>query len=201
MGKELEYKLSVPNEEILKKILLDEEIAALISDTWSETKMKTTYYDTAERRFSANRFTLRQRYEGEESIVCLKTPMKESHARGEWQIKAEKIDDAAIAQLLQLGAPMELVAFYASGPILPVCGAEFLRRHVMLTFPDGSQAEIAGDCGFLHGQSETLAFIELELELYKGESSQMLTLVQHLCDKYDLHEQPMSKYARARTLK
>lgn len=200
MGKELEYKLAVPNEQVLLQILADEEIAAYAA-TWSQTPMKTTYYDTPERRMSAQHITLRQRFEGEESIVCVKIPLKQSHLRGEWQIEAQVPDEAAAAQLVALGAPKELLYFFACEQIVPVCGAEFLRRHVMLTFPDGSRAELAGDCGFLHGQSEKLHFTELELELYRGEKTQMLSLVQRLCEKYALHEEPQSKYARARGLK
>lgn len=201
MGKELEYKLSVPNEETLLRILDDEEICARSEGDWMQTKMKTTYYDTPERRFSSHSYTLRRRLEGDESIVCLKTPSTDAHTRGEWQIKAEKIDEAAIEQLLALGAPMQLLLFYGDGTIAPVCGAEFLRRHVMLTFSDGSKAELAGDCGILHGQSEELSFTELELELYSGDAAQMVAFVRHLCEKYGLHEEPKSKYARARTLK
>ena len=201
MGKELEYKLSVPNEEILLRILNDEEIRALSEDEWMQTRMKTTYYDTPDRRFSSHSYTLRRRLEGDESIVCLKTPSHDAHTRGEWQIKAEAIDDAAIERLIALGAPMQLLLFYGDGTITPVCGAEFLRRHVMLTFADGSQAELAGDCGILHGQSEKLSFTELELELYRGDAAQMIAFVHRLCKKYGLHEEPKSKYARARALK
>ena len=71
----------------------------------------------------------------------------------------------------------------------------------MLQFPDGSRAELAGDCGVLHGQTERLDFTELELELYEGEPTQMLALVASLCKRYGLVEQPKSKFARARSLK
>ena len=201
MGKELEYKLLIDHEETLLLILSDPKINALTTSAWQATKMKTTYYDTPNRHFSTHRFTLRQRFEGDESVVCLKTPLKESHARGEWQISAERIDEEAIAQLIACGAPTELLAFYAGGKIEPICGAEFLRRHARLQFPDGSSCEIAGDCGILHGQIEKIRFVELELELLAGEKDQMVALVSELCEKYHLQEQPMSKFARAKTLK
>jgi len=200
MAKELEYKLAVENEQVLLQILADEEIAVSAGE-WTQTPMKTPYFDTPERRMSAQHITLRQRFEGEKSIVCVKTPLAQSHLRGEWQIEAQAPDETAGVQLVALGAPKELLYFYACEQIIPVCGAEFLRRHVMLTFPDGSQAELAGDFGFLHGQSERLYFTELELELYRGEKTQMLLLVKRLCEKYALHEEPQSKYARARVLK
>lgn len=201
MGKELEFKLSVPDEATLLRILNDEELLALALSSPLETQMKTTYFDTEDRRFSAHHFTLRTRLEGERSVICLKTPTGEAHTRGEWEIEGEQIDDDAIARLLRLGAPQELLAFYAGGTLRSICGAEFLRRHMMLEFPDGSRAELACDCGFLHGQTEQFPLCEAELELYAGEPTEMLALVRRLCDRYRLREQSSSKFARARRLK
>ena len=200
MGRELEYKLSVSDPETLKHILRDGRITAL-AGVWKETVMKTTYYDTPDRRLSAQHITLRQRLEGETSLVCVKLPMKEPHLRGEWQIESAAVDEETVFRLVALGAPKELVYFVTSCKLVPSCGAEFLRRHAMLTFADGSCAEIAGDHGILQGQSETLPFTELELELYAGEKTQTAALVQYLCEKYALCEEPKSKHARARTLR
>ena len=201
MGKELEYKLGVPGKERLDEILQDEIFAALGQGEWKTTPMRTTYYDTEARIFAAHDVTLRHRMEGMKSIVCVKTPLKESHARGEWEIPAPAVDGSAIEKLLRKGAPQELLALYASGMVLPVCSAEFVRRSRMLRFEDGSLAELAGDTGILRGQTETLAFSELELELYGGEPAAMKKLADMLCKKYGIREQPMSKYARAKRLK
>ena len=201
MGKELEYKLLVPNEAELLKILQDADIADLTDGAWREMPMKTTYYDSPDRRFCTRHWTLRRRMEGNTSVVCVKTPHKDAHTRGEWQVCADRLDDAAIEALLLSGAPQELLLLYGTGDVFPVCGAEFTRNCVMLRFPDGSRAELAGDCGVLYGQTERLPFTELELELYEGKPTQMLALVTSLCNRYGLSEQPKSKFARARSLK
>ena len=201
MGKELEYKLGVPGRELLDRILEDGIFSDLGQGEWKETPMKTTYYDTENRIFAARDVTLRHRMEGEKSIVCVKTPLPESHARGEWEISAPAVDDEAIGKLLEKGAPRELLHLYASGKILPVCGAEFVRRSRMLRFEDGSLAELAGDAGILRGQTETMAFAEVELELYGGAPDRMKELAEALCRKYGIHEQPRSKYARAKALR
>lgn len=201
MGKELEYKLFVPSEAALREILQDTDIADLTDGAWREMPMKTTYYDSPDRRFGRRNWTLRRRMEGDTSVVCVKTPHKESHARGEWQVCADRLDDAAMEALLLAGAPQELLLLYGAGDVFPVCGAEFTRNCVMLRFSDGSRAELAGDCGILHGQTERSPFTELELELYEGEPTQMLTLLSLLCERYGLSEQPKSKFARARSLK
>lgn len=201
MGKELEYKLFVPSEVALREILQDADIAHLTDGPWREIPMKTTYYDSPDRRFGARNWTFRRRMEGDTSVVCVKTPHKESHTRGEWQVNADRLDEAAIEALLLAGAPKELLLLYGMGDVFPICGAEFTRRRVILQFPDGSRAELAGDCGILHGQTERMSFTELELELYGGAPTQMLALVALLCKRYGLSEQPKSKFARARSLK
>lgn len=201
MGKELEYKLSIPSIDVLEAVLADAECTALAQEDWRETRMETTYYDTAEHVFAAHHWTLRRRMENEKSIVCLKTPAPEAHTRGEWQLEAAKIDDEVIARLMQAGAPRQLLSLYADGALEAVCGASFLRCSRMLRFSDGSTAELAGDCGVLYGRREHLPFAEVELELCGGQPEQMLALVRHLCKRYGLQEERRSKHARARSLK
>lgn len=200
MGKELEYKLRVADSTALDAILADGEVAALAVAPWHETQMKTTYFDTPDRRFARLRWMLRRRMEGEKSVVCLKTPENEAHVRGEWQIMSDAVDGAAIEGLLAQGAPQELREVCEKTPLLPVCGAEFLRKSVMLAFSDGSRTELAGDCGILHGATQKLPFTELELELYDGSPNEMLALVRRLSARYGLCEEPLSKAARATQL-
>mgnify|MGYP004663745203 CR=1 FL=1 len=201
MGMELEYKLHVPDESVLLHVLAAPEIEALRAAPWKQTRMRTTYFDTPDGRFSALRWTLRRRMENETSVVCLKTPLPGQTARGEWQLEADEIDRATIDRLQALGAPRELEALFGDGVLVPVCGAEFLRRSVMLEFPDGSRAELAGDHGRLFGATESAVFTELELELYGGAPAATRALADALCQAYGLHDEPKSKLARARALK
>lgn len=201
MGKELEYKLHIDSPEQLAEVLADEKIAALAAGEWHETQMKTTYYDTPNRDFAARKWTFRCRREGEREVVCVKTPQPDAHTRGEFQVEAGQPDEAAVEKLLRVGAPQELLLLYSRGSLEPVCGAEFVRRSVMLHFSDGSTAELAGDVGHLSGPTERSAFAELELELYRGAPNAMLELLDDLCARYSLREEPYSKFARARRLK
>lgn len=200
MGKELEIKLAVDGEAALEKILADDTIAALIDGPWQERLMKTTYYDSPNRRFSSHFWTLRHRMEGESSVVCVKAPTEDPRVRGEWQISAAEISEESIKALLNSGAPMELLYLYGAGDVQPVCGAEFIRKSVMLRFSDGSHAELAGDCGILHGKNQQLPFTELEIELYEGAPAEMEALAALLQTRYGLKLQSKSKFARARGL-
>ena len=198
MGQELEIKLAVADEAQLAAILSDREIGSL-AEIWTEKPMKTTYYDTPAHSLSARKWMLRQRSEGGRSVVCFKMPL-DAHLRGEWETEAHAPNRIALDALVRSGAPKMLTALSAEG-LVPVCGAEFQRRCAMLHFADGSQAELAGDRGILHGQTEKLPFTELELELYGGAPEAMLALAQTLMQHYGLHEEPLSKFARARALK
>lgn len=200
MGRELEIKLAVDGEAALEKILADDTIAALVDGPWQERLMKTTYYDSPDRRFSSHFWTLRHRMEGESSIVCVKAPTEDPRVRGEWQISAAEIDEESIEALLKSGAPMELLYLYGAGDVQPVCGAEFIRKSVMLRFSDGSRAELAGDHGTLYGKTQQLPFTELEIELYEGAPTEMEALSALLQTRYGLKLQSKSKFARARGL-
>lgn len=200
MGRELEIKLAVDGEAALNSILSDDTIAALIDGLWQERLMKTAYYDSPDRRFSSHFWTLRHRMEGKDSIVCVKAPTEDPRVRGEWQISAAEINEESIEALLKRGAPMELLYLYGAGDVQPVCGAEFIRKSVMLRFSDGSRAELAGDHGILHGKTQQLPFTELEIELYEGAPTEMEALAALLQTRYGLKPQCKSKFARARGL-
>lgn len=200
MGRELEIKLAVDGEAALEKILTDDTITALVDGPWQERLMKTTYYDSPDRRFSSHYWTLRHRMEGKDSIVCVKAPTEDPRVRGEWQICAPEISKESIETLIKSGAPMELLYLYGAGDVQPVCGAEFIRKSVMLRFSDGSRAELAGDHGILHGKSQQLPLTELEIELYEGAPAEMEALAALLQTRYGLNPQCKSKFARARGL-
>ncbi len=162
--------------------------------------METTYFDCAGQHFSHLHWTLRHRMEADRSVICLKTPSPLPHVRNEWETEAAAPDRAAMEALLRQGAPEELLSYVSAGPLTPICGARFLRRCGMLHFPDGSRAEIAGDFGILFGAKGTLPIRELELELYEGEGEFMQRFAAILCRQFHLSGQPMSKFARAKTL-
>ena len=77
--------------------------------------METTYYDTPDGALSARRWMLRRRLENGVGIVCVKTPLPENNARGEWQVEAAQVDAAAIEALLAAGAPQALRELDGSG--------------------------------------------------------------------------------------
>lgn len=202
MATEQEWKLRVPEAGTLDEILAWGPVAELLAEPVRTYRMKTTYYDAPDRRFSAGHVTLRRRMENETSVLCVKAPLPGpapadgGKRRGEWELEGEDLN-AALPRLAALGAPAELLD---APPLIPVCGAEFVRRAALLRFDDGSACELALDLGTLSGARETQPLCELELELKEGAPAATLELLRRLTARFSLAVQPLSKYARAKSL-
>ena len=198
MGMELEYKLAVPNPALLERILFDEQVAQVRQGGYTLINMATIYYDTPDRRLNTRRWTLRLRQENNRLVATLKTPGT-GRARGEWECEASSIH-AAIPLLLEAGAPAELPEVLDGEPLIPVCAAQFTRRAANLAFADGTVCELCGDIGMLMGGSNEESLCEVELELKSGTAETAEAFVGELMDRFDLQEEPRSKFARASAL-
>ena len=202
MATEQEWKLNVPNAGTLDEILAWEGVRELLAEPVRIYRMKTTYYDAPDRRFAARRYTLRRRMENETSVLCVKAPVAGAAAlagaklRGEWEVEGPDLE-AALPALVALGAPADLLEAPA---LVPVCGAAFTRRAVVLGFADGSACELALDQGTLRGSTETQPLCEAELELKRGGPGATLALLARLEEVFGLRPEPKSKYARAKAL-
>ncbi len=201
MAKELELKLQLNDPRQIQEILSSPLLTTLPKEELRQIPMETTYYDNAEKLFSRLHWTLRHRKEGEESVLCIKTPSEDPRVRNEFQILAPAMSEEGIRGLVEAGAPKALWEYCKDSPLAPICGARFLRRCTMLQLPDGSRAELALDHGELFGPKGTLPILELELELYEGTPDAMITLANELCSAFSLRPQPQSKFARAKTLR
>lgn len=197
MGREFEVKLRIPSEEVLLRILQDPSVQALSLGEDRLIRMESTYFDTADRLLSSRRWTLRRRRENDRSVVTVKTPAP-GRARGEWETEAENVEQA-IPRLCAMGAPEELASL-AEKEIRPRCGASFLRTARMLRLPGGTLAELAADRGILTGGDRQEKLVELEVELKEGNEQDVERFCKSICEKYDLVEEPLSKFARASRL-
>ena len=201
MAQELELKLQLRESQQVCEILSSPLLRPYLAEELREIPMETTYYDNAEKLFSRLHWTLRHRKEGEESVLCIKTPSEDPHIRNEYQINAPTISKEGIRALVEAGAPEALLDYYTESPVAPICGARFLRKCCMLRLPDGSRAELALDEGELFGPKGTLPILEAELELYEGAPDAMIDLANTLCATFSLYPQLKSKFARAKTLR
>lgn len=188
MGREFELKFQATQAQF----------AALQADFphLKPIEMETTYYDSPFRRLGILHWTLRRRYENGVSVCTLKIP-QEGGGKGEWEVECGNIM-AAIPQLCQKGAPMELMAVTVSG-VIEVCGAKFTRLAGMLDTADGT-AELALDQGVLLGGGQEMPLREVEVEHKSGSEAATMQLAAFLASKYGLVPEPRSKFARALSL-
>ena len=161
--------------------------------TYEQYRMQTTYYDTPTGALSSRHITLRCRMENEEAVCTVKTPLS-GYGRGEWDCRCNDIHQA-IAQLVDAGAPRELLALTAEG-LEPVCGARFTRHAGTVDFA-GSVLEIALDTGILLGGGKELPLCEVEVELKSGEPETAIAFGMELKRHFALVPQGKSKFRRA----
>ena len=198
MATELEFKLAVSTPALLEQILFDAQITEVRREPFRLLEMATVYYDTPDRDLQSRRWTLRLRQENFDLIATCKTP-GDGHARGEWSCPASCIEDA-LPVLVQQGAPQELLTLTEGKPLAPQCVAQFSRRAADVCFADGTVCEFCGDIGRLAGGRNQEDFCELELELKEGNEETAAAFVQELAERFDLQEEPRSKFARAAAL-
>lgn len=203
LATEIEMKLRVPDEATLKAVLSDPELTQYMKDDYEVRHMKSTYYDTADGILGQRKWTLRLRNEGGRMVAALKTPNMSDEAgfftRNEWQCNVDNIEDA-IPMLIDQGAPRELKNLLKGRPLLAICGAEFDRKAAYLFMDDGVRIEIAGDYGYLFGGDKQETICELELELLYGDAGSLPPLCSQLLGDYNLQEETLSKYQRAKAL-
>lgn len=200
MGMELEFKLAVPTPALLEQILFDPQVAEVRQGDYQTLQMATVYYDTADRKLSQRRWTLRLRQENQNSVATIKTPADgPGKARGEWSVEACSMQ-AALPLLAEAGAPAELAELTAGETLLPVCAAQFTRRAADVAFADGTVCELCGDIGILAGGTKEEALCEIEVELKSGSAETAEAFAQELQARFDLQEEFRSKFARASAL-
>lgn len=159
-------------------------------------EMETTYYDTASGALSSRHFTLRRRMENGRSVCTVKAPAQ-GNGRGEWEVEADRIEDA-IPALCKLGGPEELKTLVQEG-LTPVCGARFQRIAKTLKL-ENCTVELALDSGVLSGGGREVSLCEAEVELKEGSPKDADVFARILAAKYGLVPESRSKFRRALAL-
>ena len=175
---------------------VQDAVLATLSGSREDYRMGTTYFDTPTGDLSARKWTLRCRKENDSFLCTLKTPGQGS-ARREWETEEADIA-SSIDKLCKLGAPQELKQLCTQG-ILPICGAEFSRIAITLSYGQ-SVLEIALDTGILTGGGSAAPIAELEVELKSGSTADADAFAAELAEKFGLEEEPKSKFSRALAL-
>lgn len=182
MGKEFELKYAATPEQ-------QRAVVAEFGD-FSQIAMETTYYDTPDGAFAAEKMTLRRRFENGKSVCTLKAPAG-LHSRREWEVEAASIE-LGIKELCKLAGREELAVV----TLVSVCGARFTRLAKTVDLEECT-VEIAVDGGVLVAGTRQIPLCEIEVELKSGSEDAAVTFARILAEKYGLHPEPKSKFRRA----
>jgi inorganic triphosphatase YgiF len=153
--------------------------------------IETTDFDTSDRRFADNGFALRVRKQDKNALLSIKQAGSVGTAREEWERpiagdepNADNMSDSPAARLLRKnGDGADLAPLYT----VAVDRATFLVKE------GSAQIEIAVDRGEIKRDGAELPVCELELELKKGDPSQLFAFAQRFIDKAPLRLSLVSK--------
>lgn len=200
MPTELEMKLQIPDDSTAEKIFADKMVTDHLSSEIKSTQMKSFYYDTPTNTLSKLRWSLRLRNEGDISVLSLKTSSVgvsgDLFSRNEWQCLSNSVE-SGIENLVEQGAPREILDIVSQSSLVERCHIEFVRRSATLKLPDGVLVELAIDKGTIFAGEKRAPLYELELELLFGDPDALLPLSEQFKNKYRLEKDILSKYEKA----
>ena len=208
METELKLKIAEPDMVRLNDHPLLKDYAA---STSGEHRLRDTYYDTPKLELWRHGVTLRVRQEGDTEegatwVQTVKTAAPSSaalHERGEWEseLSSGLPQPTEIARQIKVDRIAKLLRS-ASLPnkLRPVFINTTRRTTWNLELPDGQRVECALDSGHIECAGKSIAIGELELELKKGNPTQLFELALALHEEIPLQIANDSKAARGYAL-
>lgn len=199
---ELEMKYSIPVKEIADAIWNDDFLME-IGDTSSRKKivMKGVYFDTPDGLLAKNNIAFRVRSEDGFMMATLKwggSVQNGFHARQEINVPVQGAGcfiATAKDTFKESEDGRELMELIGDRPLVNQLETRFLRSTMRLSYGD-SIIEMAIDTGSIVTDEGELPILEMELELYTGEASDIKELGSKLAEKYGLTAGNESKLKR-----
>jgi triphosphatase len=200
---EIEAKFRVDQRAVFAELL---RITALGPFTLIPTPgieyQHNTYFDTLDRRLTAQRYTLRVRDLGHRRIGAFKRSLHTHagiHTREEWEVELDAGDEpfAWPASLARDRA----VAALGGAAVVPLIAVHTQRQYMYALRDSSVVAELSLDEGTIAAGERTLDFCELEVELLEGQPrAELDTLVDHLQARYPLVPEARGKKSRGLAL-
>jgi triphosphatase len=203
---EIEMKYSVPSRDAADDIWED-CFASPLADRGSAEKvvMKAVYFDTPDRVLAAHDAAVRVRSEGGISFATLKWNGRSEdglHEREEINVPVSgessfiKLDSDMFSESPE---GRELMRLTEGKELINLLETRFLRRRMRLDFGE-SVIELAIDTGSIITDAGEAPILELELELFAGDSGDLKSLGSELEEKYGLAPLNVSKFGRGLAL-
>ena len=198
-GSELEVKLAVSDTRLFDLITTDPEIITLTQDASPVTlAFEALYYDTPNFALQKSGFAYRVRHEGEDWIATVKCDIGSGggfSTREEWNEKVEG-PEASRTPFAGTNVGDRLALVIGEEKLQLLFSTRFTRTILMLQTSGDAQVEMALDRGTIWSGMEGTPISELELELKKGSTSELLNLAGYIAARWHLLPEVQSKYAR-----
>lgn len=174
-GREFELKFAVAADDV--EALAAHPLLAAAPAPHPPTRLNATYFDTPERGLRARNISLRVRDDGTRRVQTLKQATASVVDRGEWEAEAE----AATPSLDWIaGTPLKRAFRHGVGEALAPAFTVDVERTVFTLARASSEIEAALDRGTIRAGGASVPVREFELELKRGEPSQLFGLARDL---------------------
>ena len=195
-NKEIELKLQVMDEKVWSA--LSTYIKNLPGVKKSEKiNLLANYFDTADERLSKARLSYRVRRENEVWMATIKgdgTSLGGLHSRREINVPVcSPKPDLSVFQEYEI--QKEILSALAGGALEPIVQTDFEREAVLFE-KDETWIEIALDRGNIFAAGKKIPILEVELELKKGKTVELLSLGAQLVGQFPLLIEAKSKLLR-----
>jgi len=164
---EIEAKFRVVNRAIFTSLRQLTTLGPfLLVHTPGTERQLNTYFDTADRRLTAERTTLRVRDLGSRRLATVKRSLSTHagiHTRDEWEVDLDAGEHPA--DWPASAARDRALAALAGAPIFPLMTIRTARQYSYVILAGARVAEISLDEGVIIAGGRTVGFRELEVEL------------------------------------
>ena len=200
---EIEAKFRVVNRAVFTSLRQLTTLGPfLLVHTPGTERQHNTYFDTADRRLTADRTTLRVRDLGSRRIATVKRSLSTQdgiHTRDEWEVDLDAGEHPA--DWPASAARDQALVALAGAPIFPLMTIRTARQYSYVSLADAQVAEVSLDEGVILAGGRTLGFRELEAELAAGGTRTDLdALIDHLQARFALIPESRGKKKRGLAL-
>ena len=195
---EIELKYRIPTPEVAEEIWKDKLFFGMEEDgSREELCLAAKYFDTADRALAGNEIAYRVRKEGAGWVAALKWRGRTEgalHVREELNLSvADDNPDIDVFYGSEIGEHLREVVDGKKLELLLETRCH--RKRFRIDTGEGLY-ELSVDDGWIitpYGQEKIL---EVEVELFSGETEELEKLGALLCEEYDLEKEERSKYER-----
>ena len=195
---EIELKYRIPDEETAERIWEDSLFSEIEEDdSREEIQMTAIYYDTDEFDLARNKIAYRVRREGERLIATLKWSGKSEdglHTREELCVPVPE-REPDISPFLESDIGEELEQILEDKEMTELLRTDIRRRSFRIDTGTGL-FEISVDTGSVLAGGGEAPVQEVEVELFSGETEELLEIGKRLQEVYGLETEDTSKYVK-----